>query len=354
MWRDRFHPQTPMDHHAYVVGTATTILVGALASMLSMFAHSELNPALWVLHGILVLVTFGVIGLSQRGAVPLAALLLTSTFFVVVALASSPWLSGAATPTAHVLSVLVAGLLLGEVAALLVGTGALLIIAAAEFSQAAPWTDRMTSSVVIVLLATGLIWLTIRTLARALARVRRETEAAQAQQVALAAQQATLATTHQALLTAHAQHTALLTVVRDLDVPVIPVLDRVLVLPLIGHLDTRRAAHFFTTVLPTIERHRAHVVLIDLTGVSLPDGADAQHLLEFIQSVRLLGPQVILTGLRPAVIQTIVDAGIRLQGVPTMARLQDGLRLVLAEHAPPIPVLPRGSAALPARSAPHP
>lgn len=176
--------------------------------------------------------------------------------------------------------------------------------------------------------------------------MQRETEAARAQQAALA-------TTHQALLAIHAQQTALLGVVRDLDVPVMPVLDRVLVLPLIGYLDTHRAARFFTTVLPTIERHGAHVVLIDLTGVSLSTGADAQHLLAFVQSVHLLRPQVILTGLGPAVIPTIVHAGIRLQGIPTMARLQDGLRLVLAEHAPPTPLPRIGSAASPARSAPH-
>lgn len=102
------------------------------------------------------------IGLIQRGAVPLAAHLLTSTFCIVVALATSPWLNEAPSSTAHVLSVLVAGLLLGEVAVLLVGTGALLTMTAAGFNQAAPWTDRMTSSLVIVLLATGLIWLTMR------------------------------------------------------------------------------------------------------------------------------------------------------------------------------------------------
>jgi anti-anti-sigma regulatory factor len=329
MWPDRFHPQTSTDHHAYVVATATMILAGALTSMLSMFAHRELNPALWVLHGLLVLVALGVIGLSRRGAVLLAARLLTSTLFVVVALATSPWLNGA-VPTAHLLSVLVAGLLLGERAVLIVGMGALLTLIA----SAGLWTDHTISSLVLMFVATGLIWLTIRTLVRALARVQRETEVAQAQQAWLAAQQAALATTHQALAATHAQRTALLDIVRDLDVPVISVLDGVLVLPLIGYLDTRRAAHFFTRVLPTIQGRRAHVVLIDVTGISFPNGADAQHLLAFVQSVRLLGPQVVLTGLRPAVIQTIVQAGLSLQGVPTMARLQDALRVVLAEHAP--------------------
>jgi rsbT co-antagonist protein RsbR len=115
----------------------------------------------------------------------------------------------------------------------------------------------------------------------------------------------------------------------EIATPVIQVWPGVVAVPLIGTLDSQRAQQFTERLLERIVEMRASVALVDITGVPMMDTRTAQYLLEAISAVRLLGAQVILTGVRPAIAQTLVHLGIDLTSVATRPSLEAGLRLGL-------------------------
>jgi rsbT co-antagonist protein RsbR len=111
----------------------------------------------------------------------------------------------------------------------------------------------------------------------------------------------------------------------ELSTPCIPVSDTVLVLPLIGTIDDRRAQQLTETLLHELATRQAHVAIIDITGVTLVDTQVAQGLIRAAQAGQLLGAQVVLTGMRPEVAQTLVGLGVDLSGIVTRGTLQDGI-----------------------------
>jgi anti-anti-sigma regulatory factor/HAMP domain-containing protein len=120
--------------------------------------------------------------------------------------------------------------------------------------------------------------------------------------------------------------------IRELANPVLPVMQGVLVTPLIGAIDTTRVGHLQQTLLDAIERYQAHSLIIDVTGVPIIDTRVAHALLQIAQSTRLLGAQTILVGLRPELAQTIVGLGVDLSAIVTQSDLQSGVRYTL-QHA---------------------
>jgi anti-anti-sigma factor len=110
-----------------------------------------------------------------------------------------------------------------------------------------------------------------------------------------------------------------------LSTPLIPVSDGVLVLPLIGTVDSTRAARVLEVLVNGVEAHRVHTAIIDVTGVTIMDTDVAKTLVQAAQSVRLLGAQVVLTGISPKVAQTVVALGIDLHGIVTYGTLQRGI-----------------------------
>jgi anti-anti-sigma factor len=133
------------------------------------------------------------------------------------------------------------------------------------------------------------------------------------------------------LQTSLTEREQLLDTVRELSSPLLPIQDGLLVLPLIGVIDSARAGLIMQTLLEAIERHRARVVILDVTGVPLIDTAVAQALLRVAQAGQLLGAQIILVGLRPELAQTIVGLGITLNGLVTRANLQHGVSYALTK-----------------------
>jgi anti-anti-sigma regulatory factor len=115
----------------------------------------------------------------------------------------------------------------------------------------------------------------------------------------------------------------------DLSTPVIQVLEGIVVAPLIGLLDSQRTQGFMERFLNGIVEYRSPVALVDITGVPAIDTQTAQHLIEAITAARLLGTRVILTGVRPAIAQTLVHLGIDLSEIDTRASLSGGLRLAM-------------------------
>jgi anti-anti-sigma regulatory factor/HAMP domain-containing protein len=113
--------------------------------------------------------------------------------------------------------------------------------------------------------------------------------------------------------------------IRELSSPVIPVLEGILVMPLIGVIDSERAALLLNSLLTAIEQRGARVVIMDVTGVPIIDTQVARSLLHAADAARLLGTQTVLVGLRPELAQTIVGLGLNLSNLITRADLQSGL-----------------------------
>jgi DNA-binding LacI/PurR family transcriptional regulator/anti-anti-sigma regulatory factor len=118
--------------------------------------------------------------------------------------------------------------------------------------------------------------------------------------------------------------------IEELATPIIPIMDRIIVMPLIGSIDTLRAKDIMRVLMAGIREHRAQVVILDITGVPIVDTGVANHLNKAIQAARLKGARAIVTGMSEAVAETIVDLGVDWDDVETLADLQTGLRSALA------------------------
>jgi rsbT co-antagonist protein RsbR len=115
----------------------------------------------------------------------------------------------------------------------------------------------------------------------------------------------------------------------EISTPVVQVWDGILLVPLIGTLDSQRTQQVMEKLLTAIADSNSPVALIDITGVPTIDTQTARHLVETVTAVRLLGAEVLLTGVRPAIAQTLVHLGIELSGVITRSSLASGLKQAL-------------------------
>lgn len=113
--------------------------------------------------------------------------------------------------------------------------------------------------------------------------------------------------------------------IRELSTPVLQVRDDLLLLPVVGVIDSTRARQMTDQLLQAIRAKRAKVVVIDITGVAAVDSMVANHLVQAVEAARLLGAHAILTGLSAEVAQTIVRIGVDLGKVRTTGSLQDGI-----------------------------
>lgn len=112
-------------------------------------------------------------------------------------------------------------------------------------------------------------------------------------------------------------------------VPVVQVWEGIVLVPLIGTLDSQRTQQLMERLLNRVTETSSPVAILDITGVPAIDTQTAQHLIETVAAVRLLGAEVILTGVRPSIAQTLVHLGIDLSNVMTRASLAAGLRMAL-------------------------
>ncbi len=113
--------------------------------------------------------------------------------------------------------------------------------------------------------------------------------------------------------------------IRELSTPVLQVRDRLLILPIIGGLDSKRARQLTEQLLGAIQENRAKVVVIDITGVATIDVSVANHLVQTVEASRLMGASAIITGLSSKIAQTLVDLGVDLSMMNTVGDLQGGL-----------------------------
>ena len=116
----------------------------------------------------------------------------------------------------------------------------------------------------------------------------------------------------------------------ELSTPVIRLWDHVLLLPLVGVIDTARARKFTENLLEAITRYEASVTIIDVTGVPIFDISVARHLMKTVDAAQLLGTRVVMTGLNPDGALTLTKLGISLPNVITRATLRSGVAEALS------------------------
>ncbi len=139
-------------------------------------------------------------------------------------------------------------------------------------------------------------------------------------------------------------------IIGELSTPVIPLLEGILVMPLVGSVDTERARHITEAILEEVSRQRARVMIMDITGVPVVDTAVANALLRTAAATRLLGAETILVGITPAVAQTMIQLGVALEGLTTWADLQSGVEYALRKIGKKVVPLGYGKEDLDTRS----
>ena len=131
--------------------------------------------------------------------------------------------------------------------------------------------------------------------------------------------------------------------IRELSTPVLQVRERLLILPIIGVIDSQRARQLTEQLLRGIRTNRAKVVVVDITGVPTIDSTVANHLVQTVEASRLMGASVIVTGLSAEIAQTLVTIGVELSKVNAVGDLQGGIeeaekllgyKVILSEEAP--------------------
>ncbi|MFB1082994.1 STAS domain-containing protein [Jeotgalibacillus sp. JSM ZJ347] len=116
---------------------------------------------------------------------------------------------------------------------------------------------------------------------------------------------------------------------QELSAPLIPVVDQISVMPLVGTIDTERARLVMENLLDGVVSHRSEVVLIDITGVPVVDTMVAHHIIQAAEAVHLVGAKCMLVGIRPEIAQTIVNLGIDLDRFITTSTMKKGVELAL-------------------------
>ncbi|MFY0531951.1 PAS domain S-box protein [Nannocystis pusilla] len=120
--------------------------------------------------------------------------------------------------------------------------------------------------------------------------------------------------------------------IAELSTPLIPITDEILVMPLIGMMDSMRAQQVMQSLLAGLASGRGKFVILDITGVPVVDTAVANALLRAAQAARLLGAEVILTGIRPEVAQTLVNIQADFSNLITRGNLQSGIAHALGRR----------------------
>lgn len=316
----------------------TTIITNQLISQISI--------------AIAILAFIGLLVLAHQGRITLAALLLiTSNTSILVAISSGAG-NFIATGYFFTLNILIAGVALRPWSigvTLLVNLVALILTAqlVTDAPQEIPTIWRSALNAALLLgFATLIATLGAVTSGHALRQARQAREQLAAANTALATansdleqrvaeRTAALSTSlreqeHQArsLQEALATQERLNELITQLSLPVIPINQYTLVVPLVGAFDSNRAELLERQVLAQIETYHARNVILDVTGVPIVDSHVAKALLQTARASRLLGARGILVGIRPEVAQSLISLGVDLSDLQTRATLQQGLELV--------------------------
>jgi methyl-accepting chemotaxis protein len=115
----------------------------------------------------------------------------------------------------------------------------------------------------------------------------------------------------------------------EMATPVTKIWDGVLFAPIVGIIDSKRAVDIMEKTLSSISDHRASTLVIDISGVAVVDTAVANHLIKITKAAVLMGCQSVISGISPAIAQTITELGVDLGSVQTTSTIESALREVI-------------------------
>lgn len=116
----------------------------------------------------------------------------------------------------------------------------------------------------------------------------------------------------------------------ELSAPVVKVWDKILMVPLIGMLDSARTQQVMETLLTRIEETQSKVAILDISGIPTVDSLVAKHLIRTVSATKLMGAECIITGINARISQTMIQLGIDLSGITTKTTMADGLAIALS------------------------
>ena len=117
--------------------------------------------------------------------------------------------------------------------------------------------------------------------------------------------------------------------IMEMSTPVMQLWDNILLLPIVGMVDSKRVQFIMETVLQKILDYQAKIVILDIQGVPTVDSAVANHLIKITKASRLMGCTCIMTGISPEISQALVNLGIELTDILTQSTLKDGVNTSL-------------------------
>jgi rsbT co-antagonist protein RsbR len=356
-WRERLPFTDRLEQQQALLLEMMELSITAVAMLMLPLTLLSRRPLLAELAVVLLLLltiaaSLVAVALVRRGRLEASALMLSTTLVVLLSLMlyGNGLREGAVVLFAYSLPIAVAGMLAGRrgviITCAIAGAGvAAAVLLARAGAPGAGFTarggDNTVPSVVTFVVLAGLLGFFIESL-RSRAAV--QMEARRARERELEALGHTLEATvrertaelEQALAALErraAEAECLLeqnrrqyATIRALSVPVLPVDERTLVMPLIGELDGQRLDDLMSRALEAIERVAARRLLLDITGVPQVDSHIAQSLIRTLMAARLLGAEVVLVGVRPEVAHAIVGLGIDLGPIRAFADLQSALR----------------------------
>lgn len=307
------------------------------------------QPEITALLAVAALIFLGTIYLGRIGQVAVGAWLLIVVTIAVVVGTFSLGSTSSNAPFFLVLPVLLAGVLLPPVQIWLVLALCLISLFAGqgllpeEVRVSAGWRGAVVNGSLMLVMVALIGFVSAKGIRAALRQAQEARREAEAAGEALAASNAALeqrveertaalrqiaeeqrAAAAELKASLQAQHD-LNRIVAELAVPVIPVSDQTLVVPLVGNIDSSRAEQILGSVLTKVETSSARTVVLDVTGVALVDTHVAGALLRVAQATRLMGARTVLAGIRPEVAQALVGLGVDLRDLHTVATLQEAL-----------------------------
>jgi anti-anti-sigma regulatory factor len=193
-------------------------------------------------------------------------------------------------------------------------------------------TFRLDNIVLMVMAAVGIA--TVGALARSALRAAEENARQAGVEKERAEQQAgELAQANEQLSSQLLQQRQLIDLVATLETPAVPLAKGVLLAPIVGHIDARRAEALTGKLLEQANVQRARLVVLDIAGVTLIDTAVAKALMNTAQALRLLGCEVALSGISANVAVTLIHLGVGMEGITTVRSPQEALMQIQVEHA---------------------
>jgi anti-anti-sigma regulatory factor len=347
--RSRNQWQALREQVIYTLSLPLLALFAVLASvdgMLFLVGEGSLVDLMADLFGMASMAA--VYAITRRGWVRLGSLSLVLIYLDLVVFYVLRQGSTSVNSVLFVVAIIASGFALGWVAGFIVATVSTGLYAVAAFLEVqralvplalGPLIRQVAVFGVVAYLCAVLVavferwaYRSIRSYARALARQRVALQAADRErQMLVRSLQDQVTAQRQLVADLSAQRDErvdLRAALRQLTTPVMPVLDRVVVAPVVGDLDADRAEGLLRDVLDGVERHAARLAILDLTAVSHLDAAAADGLRRLVDGAGLIGAECVLAGIRPSVAHAILDLDVDL-GVASKRDLQGALQYAL-------------------------